>query len=52
MNQIKYSCDVLVIAGDWSHLCYQQDYDAVLNWCDNEFIPLHTHLLKMMLIIL
>lgn len=39
LNQIKDSCDVLVIAGDWSHLCYQQDYDTVLNWCDNEFIP-------------
>ena len=38
LNQIKDSCDVLVIAGDWSHLCYQQDYDTVLNWCDNEFI--------------
>ena len=39
LNQIKDSRYVLVIAGDLSHLCYQQDYDIVLNWCDNEFIP-------------
>ena len=39
LNQIKDSCGVLVITGDWSPLCYQQDYDAVLNRSDNEFIP-------------
>ena len=39
LNQIKDSCYVLVIAGDLSPLCYQQDYDTVLNLCDNEFIP-------------
>ena len=39
LNQIKDSRDVLVIAGDLSPLCYQQDYDAVLNRSDNEFIP-------------
>lgn len=39
LNQIKDSCDVVVIAGDWSPLHYQQNYADVLNWCDNEFIP-------------
>lgn len=39
LNQIKDSCYVLAIAGDWSPLYYQQDYDAVLNLSDNEFIP-------------
>ena len=39
LNQIEDSCDVLVIAGDLSSLCYQQNYDVVLNRRDNEFIP-------------
>ena len=38
LSPIKDSYDAVVIAGDWSPLCYQQDYDTVLNWCDNEFI--------------
>ena len=39
LEQIKDSCDVVVIAGDWSPLHYQQNYTDVLNWCDNKFIP-------------
>lgn len=36
---IKDSCDVLVIAGDWSPLYNQQDYYSVMNWIDKRFIP-------------
>lgn len=39
LEQILESCDIVIIAGDWSPLPYQQDYAAVLNWWDNEFIP-------------
>ena len=39
LEQIKDSCDVVVIAGDWSPLYCQQDYTDVLNWWDSKFIP-------------
>lgn len=39
LNKIKDSCDVVVIAGDWSPLYCQQDCMAVLNWWDKKFVP-------------
>ena len=39
LNKIKESCDVVVIAGDWSPLYCQHDCVAVLGWWDKKFIP-------------
>ena len=44
--KVNDTCDVVVIAGDWSPLYCQHDYLSVLNWWDKRFIPwmknLHT----------
>lgn len=39
LNQIQDSCDVVVIAGDWSPLYCQQDYNRMLDYIDRRFIP-------------
>ena len=39
LESIKESCDVVVIAGDWSPLYCQQDFISVLNWWDKRFLP-------------
>ena len=39
LNPISESCDVVVIAGDWSPLYCQQDCTAILNWWDKKFVP-------------
>lgn len=39
LEPIKESCDVVVIAGDWSPLYCQQDFVSVLNWWDKRFLP-------------
>lgn len=36
---IRDSCDVVVIAGDWSPLTCQSDAYDVLDWCNFYFIP-------------
>lgn len=39
LEQIRESCDVVIIAGDWSHLYCQQDCMSVLNWWDKKYAP-------------
>jgi len=39
LEQIKDSCDVVVIAGDWSPLYCQHDCISVLSWWDKRYIP-------------
>ena len=39
LNQIKDTCDVVVIAGDWSPLYCQHDSLLILNWCNKRFVP-------------
>lgn len=39
LEQIRESCDVVIIAGDWSPLYCQQDCMSVLNWCDKKYVP-------------
>lgn len=36
---IRESCDLFVIAGDWSPLYCQRDYIETLSWIDSMFIP-------------
>lgn len=36
---IRESCDLFVIAGDWSPLYCQRDYIETLSWIDSTFIP-------------
>lgn len=39
LDKIYDSCDVVVIAGDWSPLYCQHDAYSILNWWDRKFIP-------------
>lgn len=39
LEQIRESCDVVIIAGDWSPLYCQQDCMSVLNWWDKKYAP-------------
>lgn len=39
LDKIYDSCDVLVIAGDWSPLYCQHDAISILAWWDKKFIP-------------
>lgn len=36
---IDDTCDVIVIAGDWSPLYIQHDYSAMMKWVNDKFIP-------------
>lgn len=44
--RISESCNVVVIAGDWSPLYMQHDYTSMMKWINDKFIPwmkrLHT----------
>lgn len=39
LEAINDSCDVVVIAGDWSPLYCQQDCVSVLSWWDRRYLP-------------
>jgi len=39
LEPIKDSCDVIVIAGDWSPLYCQSYYEEVLEWFNREYVP-------------
>lgn len=39
LETINDSCDVVVIAGDWSPLYCQQDCVSVLSWWDRRYLP-------------
>lgn len=39
LEPIKDTCDVVVIAGDWSPLYCQQDCISVLDWWDRRYLP-------------